>query len=144
MSARLQALHLTSPLRRKGLATLRGLTILGALERINLTTRLNWAVETIAGNASSTRTGSALSLAFTPQINVPVYVSLMRIAWRVVLPQRFPLGLAMPSSLSVRAMSSVDFPASDMSKIRLTTLDESGSGSSLGLFLGPSWTITLL
>ena len=117
---------------------------MGARERISLTTRLYWALETIAGNASSTRTGSAPSLAFKPQTNVPVYVSLMRIAWRVVLPQRFPLGLAMPSSLSVRAMSSVDFPASDMSKMRLMTWDESGSGSSLGLFLGPSWTITRL
>ena len=72
MSARLQVLHLTSPLRRKGLATLRGLTILGARDRSSLLTRLNWAVEMMAGKAFSTRTGSAPSLAFTPQVSVPV------------------------------------------------------------------------
>ena len=68
----------------------------------------------------------------------------MRMAWTLVLPQGFPLGLVMPSSLRIRAMSSVDFPASDMSNMRLTTWDESGSGSSLGRFFGPSWTITRL
>ena len=72
MSARLQVLHLTSPLRRKGLATLRGLTTLGARDRSSLLTRLNWALEVMAGKAFSTRTGSAPFLAFTPQVSVPV------------------------------------------------------------------------
>ena len=68
----------------------------------------------------------------------------MRIAWTLVLPQGFPLGLVMPSSLRMRAMSSVDLPASDRSNMRMTTREESGSSSSLGLFLGPSSTITRL
>ena len=68
----------------------------------------------------------------------------MRIAWTLVLPQGFPLGLVMPSSLRMRAISSVDFPASDMSNIRLTMREESGSSSNLGRFLGPSWTMTRL
>ena len=68
----------------------------------------------------------------------------MRMAWTLVLPQGFPLGLVMPSSLRMRAMSSVDFPASDMSNMRLTMREEPGSSSSLGRFLGPSCTITRL
>ena len=51
---------------------LRGWDVLGARARISLPTRLNWALVMMAGNAFSTRTGSALSFAFTPQIRVPV------------------------------------------------------------------------
>ena len=93
MSAFLQVLHLTSPLRRKALATLRGLMIFGARERRSLLTRSNCFLAIMAGNAFSTRTGSAPFLALAPQIKVPVYVSLMRMAWTLVLPQRFPLRL---------------------------------------------------
>ena len=41
---------------------------------------------------------------FTPQSIVPVYASLVRMPWTLVLPQSFPLGLAMPSSLRVLVM----------------------------------------
>ena len=40
---------------------------MGARELKCFPTRRNWALVTMAGNAFSTRTGSALSLAFTPQ-----------------------------------------------------------------------------
>ena len=45
---------------------------MGARARISLPTRPNWALVMMAGNAFSTRTGSALSFAFAPQIMVPV------------------------------------------------------------------------
>ena len=98
----------------------------------------------MAGNAFSTRTGSALSLALIPQTSVPVYASLVRMLWTLVLAQSFPLGLAMPSLLSVRMISSVPFPASAMSYMRLTVGATSGSISRVGLFLGPSCTMTRL
>ena len=60
------------------------------------------------------------------------------------LDQSFPAGLAMPSSLRVRAMCSIPVPASAMSKMRLTTREASGSGSRVGLFFAPSGTISLL
>ena len=71
MSALLHVLHLTIPLRRKELPTLRGWATLGARRRNCLPTRWNWVLETMAGNAFSTRTGSALSLAFTPPNQSP-------------------------------------------------------------------------
>ena len=86
------------------LPTLRGWDLLGARERISLPTLLNWSLVMMAVNACSTRTGSAWSLAFTPQSIVPVYASLVRMPWTLVLPQSFPLGLAMPSSLRVLVM----------------------------------------
>ena len=43
-----------------------------ARERISSLTRRNWALVTMVGNAFSRRTGSAMSLAFMPQSNVPV------------------------------------------------------------------------
>ena len=98
----------------------------------------------MAGNAFSTRTGSAWSLAFTPQSIVPAYASLVRMPWTLVLPQSFPLGLAMPSLLRVRMISSVPFPASAMSNMRLTMRDASGLISRVGLFLGPSGTMIRL
>ena len=52
---------------------------MGARELRCFPTRRNWALVTMAGNAFSTRTGSAWSLAFTPQSIVPVYASLVRI-----------------------------------------------------------------
>ena len=52
------------------LPTLRGWDVLGARERISLLTRLNWALVTMAGNAFSTRTGSALSFECVPQTRV--------------------------------------------------------------------------
>ena len=51
------------------LPTLRGWDVLGARARISLPTRPNWALVMVAGNAFSTRTGSALSFAFAPQIS---------------------------------------------------------------------------
>ena len=58
-----------------------------ASEVICFLTRRNWALETIAGNAFSTLTGSVLILAFTPQSNVPVYTSLVRMLWTLVFDQ---------------------------------------------------------
>ena len=98
----------------------------------------------MAGNAFSTRTGSALSLAFAPQTSVPVYASLVRMLWTLVLAHSLPLGLAMPSLLRVRMISSVPSPASAMSNMRLTMRDASGSISRVGLFFGPSCTMTRL
>ena len=92
----------------------------------------------MAGNAFSTRTGSPLSLAFAPQTNVPVYASLVRMLWTLVLAQSFPLGLEMPSLLRVRMISSVPPPASAMLNMRLTMRDASGLISRVGRFLGPS------
>ena len=117
---------------------------MGARRRSCWLTRRNWALEMMAGNAFSTRTGSALSLAFAPQINVPVYASLVRMLWTLALPQSFPLGLEMPSLLRVRVISSVPLPASAMSKMRLTMRDVSGLISRVGLFLGPSCAMTRL
>ena len=54
----------------------------------------------------------------------------------LVLPHGFPLGLVMPSSLRMRAISRVDFPASDMSNTRLTTLRRIGIGLQLRSLLG--------
>ena len=71
-SALLHALHLSRPLSRWVLPTLRGLMTLGARERIRLLTRWDLALEMMAGNAFSMRTGSALSFALAPQISVPV------------------------------------------------------------------------
>ena len=56
------------------LPTLRGWLFLGARERSFRFTRRNWALETMAGNAFSTRTGSALFLASTPQTKVLDFV----------------------------------------------------------------------
>jgi len=53
--------------------TRRGWAFAGARERISPPTWLNSSLETIAGKASSTHTGGALSFALVPQINVPVY-----------------------------------------------------------------------
>ena len=41
-------------------------------------------------------------------------------------------------------MCSIPVPASAMSKMRLTTREASGSGSRVGRFFGPSYTMTLL
>ena len=68
----MHALHLSRPLSRWVLPTLRGLMTLGARERIRLLTRWDLALEMMAGNAFSIRIGSALSLALAPQIRVPV------------------------------------------------------------------------
>ncbi len=97
----------------------------------------------MAGNALSTRTGSALSFAFVPQTSVPVYASLLRMMWTPFLDQSLPVGLAMPSSLRVRAMSRIPLPDSATSKMRLTTGEVAGSGSRVGRFLAPSCTMTL-
>ena len=70
--ARLQARHLTRPLSRYELPTRRGWAFLGARELICLFTLRNWVLETMAGNAFSTLTGSPLSLAPPPQSKVPV------------------------------------------------------------------------
>ena len=100
-------------------------------------------METMAGNAVSTRTGSALFLASTPQTNVPVYTSFFRMMWTPFLDQSLPVGLAMPSSLKVRVMSRIPLPASAMPKMRSTTEEVAGSGSRVGLFLAPSCTMSL-
>ena len=60
------------------------------------------------------------------------------------LDQSFPAGLEMPSSLRVLVMWSIPVPTSAMSKMRLTTREASGSGSSLGRSLTPSCTMTRL
>ena len=60
------------------------------------------------------------------------------------LDQSLPAGLAMPSSLRAWAIFSIPVPASAMSKMRLMTREASASGSRVGLFLGPSCTMTLL
>ena len=111
---------------------------------MNWLTRRNWALETMAGKAFSTRTGSALSLPLAPQSNVPVYASLVRMPWTLVLPQSFSLGLAMPSLLRMRVISRVPLPASARLKMRRTMRDVSGLISRVGRFLGPSGTITRL
>ena len=89
------------------LPTLRGLVTLGARERIILFTRSNWSLVTVAGNAFSTRTGSAPSFALLPQTRVPRYASFLRMLWTVGLFQSLPLGLAMPSSLRMRTIFSI-------------------------------------
>ena len=45
---------------------------MGARERIRALTRLNLALETMAGNAFSMRTGSDFTLPVVPQRSVPV------------------------------------------------------------------------
>ena len=52
-------------------------------------------------------------------------------------PELTSWGSAMPSSLRARVMSTMPLPASDMSKMRLTTGDVSGSSSRVGRFFGP-------
>ena len=65
-------------------------------------------------------------------------------ACTLVLPHSLPLGLATPSSLRVLVMFTIPFPASAISKMRLTMREASRSGSRVGLFLGPSCTMTRL
>ena len=125
------------------LPTLRGWLLLGARERSFRFTRRNRALETMAGNAFSTRTGSALSLASAPQTRAPVYASFLRMMWTPFLDQSLPVGLAMPSSLRVRVMSRIPLPASAMPKMRSTTAAVVGSGSRVGRFLAPSCTMSL-
>ena len=60
-------------------------------------------------------------LATVPQTRVPVYTSLVRMKRTALLVQSFPVALEMPSPLRVRAISSIPFPVSASSKIRLTT-----------------------
>ncbi|MXY43498.1 MAG: hypothetical protein F4Y50_05490 [Dehalococcoidia bacterium] len=60
------------------------------------------------------------------------------------MDHRFPVAVAMPSSFRMRVVFSIPFPASAMSKMRLTMGAVSGSGSSVGRFLAPSCTMTLL
>ena len=126
------------------LPTLRGWETLGARERSILFTRSDWALVTVAGNAFSTRTGSAPSLALLPQTRMPRYASFLRMLWTVGLFQSLPLGLAMPSSLRMRTIFIIPLRDSARSKIRLTMPVVSGSGSRVGLSLGPSCTLTLL
>ena len=126
------------------LPTLRGCALLGARDRSFRFTRRNRDLETMAGNAFSTLTGSALSLASTPHTRVPVYTSLRRMMWTPFLDQSLPVGLAMPSSLRVLVMSRMPVPDSAMSKMRSTTGAVAGSGSRVGRFLAPSCTMTLL
>ena len=102
----------------------------------------NRALDMMAGKAFSTRTGSALSLASVPQTRVPVYASFLRMIWTPFLDQSLPVGLAMPSSLSVRVMSRIPLPTSAMPKMRSTTGAVVGSGSSVGRFLAPSCTMS--
>ena len=124
------------------LPTLRGCAFLGARERSFRFTRRNRDLETMAGNAFSTLTGSAPSLASVPQTRVPVYTSFLRMMWTPFFVHCLPVGLAMPSSLRVRAMSRIPLPDSAMPKMRSTTGDVSGSGSRVGRFLAPSCTMS--
>ena len=98
----------------------------------------------MAGNALSTLTGSAPSLALLPQTRVPKYASFLRMLWTVGLFQSLPLGLAIPSSLRMRTIFIIPFRVSARSKMRLTMPVVSGSGSRAGLSLGPSCTLTFL
>ena len=132
------------PLSRKVLPTLRGWETLGARERSILFTRSNWSLVTVAGNAFSTRTGPTPSLALLPQTRVPRYASFLRMLWTVGLFQSLPLGLAMPSSLRMRTIFIIPLRDSARSKMRLTMPFVSGSGSRVGLSLGPSCTLTFL
>ncbi len=59
----------------------------------------------MAGKASSTRTGSALSLALIPQTTTPVYASLASMVWMVVFSHFLPLVVGMPSALRVLTTS---------------------------------------
>ena len=83
-------------------------------------------------------------MALAPQTTVPVYASLLSMVWMVLLSHRFPLGLATPSALRALVMSRELLPCRAMSKMRLTTASAGGFSSSVGRFLGPSGTITLL
>ena len=78
-----------------------------AREAVAPLAHLNWALDTIAGNAFSTLTGSDLLLALAPQSKPPVYTSLVRMLWTLVFDQGFPLELVIPSSLRIHAMSLV-------------------------------------
>ena len=77
----------------------------------------------MAGNAFSTRTGGAPSLASTPQTRVPVYTSFLRMMWTPFLDQSLPVGLAIPSSLRVRVTARIPLPALAMPKMRSTTAE---------------------
>ena len=67
-----QVSHLAMPLSRYGLEARRGFTFFGAREPSNLLAFWKSRLETMAGCASSTRTGGAPSLALAPQTRVPV------------------------------------------------------------------------
>ena len=60
----------------------------------------------------------------------------------VVLVQRLPWGLAMPSLFRVLVMSRMLVPSRAIWKMRRTTPSAGGSSSSLGRFLTPSCTGT--
>ena len=115
----------------------RGFTFFGARDCIILAMRWNSRLETMAGCASSTRTGGAPSLALAPQTTVPAYASLVSTKWTVVLSHFLPLEVGMPSALRVLAMSRVLFPWRAMSKMRRATASAGGFSSSLGRFFGP-------
>ena len=73
MSARLQVLHLTSPLRRKGLATLRGLTTLGARDLQQFADAAELVLGDDGGKGVLHLHGVGPVLGeFTPQVSVPV------------------------------------------------------------------------
>ena len=99
--------------------------------------RRNSCLETMAGCASSTRTGGWPSFALAPQTTIPAYASLVRMKWTVVLSHFLPLEVGMPSALRVLAMSRVLFPWRAMSKMRLATASAGGFSSSLGALLRP-------
>ena len=106
--------------------------------------RRNSCLVTIAGNASSTRTGGAPSLASTPQTSVPVYASLERMRCTVDFNQCLPVEVGMPSPFSVLVMSRVLLPCRAIWKMRRITESAGGSSSSLGRFFAPSWIDTFL
>ena len=135
-----QVSHLSRPLSRYGLEALRGFTFFGAGERSSLLTLRNSCLETMAGCASSTRTGAWPSFALIPQTTAPVYASLSNMVWMVVLSHFLPLTVGMPSALRVLVMSRMLLPCRAMSKMRRTTASAGWSSSSLGRFFGPSWT----
>ncbi|MCY4624393.1 MAG: hypothetical protein OXC99_05250 [Chloroflexi bacterium] len=83
-------------------------------------------------------------MAVVPQTTAPVYASLASMAWMVVLSHLLPLTVGMPSALRVLVMSRMLLPWMTMSKMRRTIASAGGSSSSLGRFVGPSWTWTLL
>lgn len=64
-----------------------------------------------------------------------MYASLVRMQCMLVFSQRFPLGLGMPSALSVLVMSRALLPFWANWKMRLTTPSAGGSGSSFGRLL---------
>ena len=62
----------------------------------------------------------------------------------LILFQSLPLGLAIPSSLRMRAIFSIPLRDSARSNMRLTMGEVSGSISRVGLSLEPSCTLTFL